>query len=178
MGHMAKKKTKRTRKRHIPFSVKGRLGVGTIEKTSEDASVLEYYQFPDLMPKGLNKEQRRRLIIDGAKKAKTEFEKKYHELAKWFEDYDQIYLLSLCAFYYLSYSEGEDPEITGNLKIPPYFVEILQAIALCGPRNYKLSPLAPRAKEFERALNEINDLMSLSLFSSLREDMTDEALAK
>lgn len=174
---MAMKTSRRTRKGKIDFSLKRKLRVGETEESSKDIETLEFYKIPALWPRGIDRNERRKRIIEGATKAKSEYGKKYDALSEWFSKYDPIYLLTCCAFYYLSYKEGEDPELTGDLKIPPYSVEILQAMALSRAREFKLNSLAGNEKEFEHDLNEIGSLLIITLFSSLREDMTDEEMS-
>jgi hypothetical protein len=174
---MNRSKRKKSRKRIIYFNTRKLLRLKNEDQSSKDTEEMEFIQMPDILPKHLSKEERRKLIKEGAENAKREFENKYRSLQKWFNEYDPIYLLSFCAYYFLSYPEGQDPELTGKIKFHPYFIEILQAFALCETRNYFLKPLMQESEKLELEVKEIGDLLQFSWFSSLREVMTDEEMA-
>jgi hypothetical protein len=174
---MTKDKKKKRRKAKIYFNTRKLLGLKNNGQFSRETEGMEFIQMPNILPKQLSKEERRNLIREGAEKAKREFDNRYLSLQKWFNKYDSIYLLSFCAYYFLSFPEGQDPEVTGKIRFPPYFIEILQAFALCETRNYSLKPLAQESEKLELELEEIGGLQQLSYFSSLRGAMTDEEMA-
>jgi len=159
------------------FNVKRLLHLSDENNASKHSEALEFVRIHDFLPHKLSGSERRNIIKRGAERAKRDFKDKYASLQEWFMKYDPLYLLSFCAFYYLSYPEGEDPEETGRLRFPPYFIEIMQAISLCNSRNYSVEPISRESEKLERDLNDIGSLLQLSLFTSLREDMTSEEMA-
>ena len=108
-------------------------------------------------------EMRRALLHEAATKARASFDAEYPKMATWYETYDPLYLLSFCAFYFLTSPEGVDKEaIEGKLDFAPYHLELLQAFALMGPRNGTAKPLAERTKELRRYLQDLGDSLSLA----------------
>lgn len=173
---MVARKARRIRKGKMRFDVRRLLGLTTADKSSDGRGQMEFYHVPDPFPKGMPKEGRIRLIRESSERAKEAFLQKYASLQEWLIKYDPIYFLSFCAYYYLSYREGTDPEVTGDLKIPPFLVEILQALSLCAPRNYSMEPLSMETDRLEKELNEIASLYQLSLFTFLSDDLTQEEM--
>jgi hypothetical protein len=91
---------------------------------------MHFIEMPKLFRDDVPKETRINVIREIGKKAKDNFAVKYPLLQKWFEDYDALYILSFCAFYFVSIPEGTDPEAEGTLEIYPYYIELMQAFAI------------------------------------------------
>jgi hypothetical protein len=108
-------------------------------------------------------EARRAVIYEAAAKARSTFNTEYPKMAAWFETYDPLYLLSFCAFYFLSSPEGIDREaIEGKLDFGSYHLELLQAFALMRPRRVTAKPLAERTEELLRYLRELGDCLGFA----------------
>ena len=109
-------------------------------------------------------EQRIEILRKIGRKASSDFDKKYFNIEKWFEKYDQLYLLSFCAIYFLSSPEGIDPEAEGELDFYPFYLEILQAFALIQNRTFSPEPLKNNAYQLLKEINEIGQAMRMRLF--------------
>lgn len=109
-------------------------------------------------------ESRIEILRKIGRKASSDFDKKYFNIEKWFEKYDQLYLLSFCAIYFLSSPEGIDPEAEGELDFYPFYLEILQAFALIQNRTFSPEPLKNNAYQLLKEINEIGQAMRMRLF--------------
>ncbi len=110
-------------------------------------------------------EERISSLRQTGKKAKTDFQEKYNELANWFKDYDALYLLSFCLNYFMAYEEGRDEEVDkGHLEFPPHFLEILQAFSLCSEQSITARPLLDQAEKFKKDMREVGDAMLWKMF--------------
>jgi len=149
------------------------------EYPSEESEPLkiELVEFPDVLPPEMSREERFELVKEMAKKAKDGFDNKYPNIQKWFIEYDPIYLLSFCAFYYLTYKEGQDPEMNGSIEFYPHYLEIMQALALYQKRNYSLKPLQDKSEILKKEIVDIGQLLILKEFNFLDDKLTDEEIA-
>src|SRR5258708_5559632 len=108
-------------------------------------------------------EVRRTVVYEAAAKARATFDAEYPKLATWFETYDPLYLLSFCAFYFLSSTEGVDREaIEGKLDSASYHLELLEAFALMGPRRGTPKPLTEQTGELRGYLRNLGDCLALA----------------
>lgn len=124
---------------------------------------MKFVQMPELVPADLTRDQRIELIRSIGSKATEEFEEKYLSVEKWFEEYDALYLLSFCAFYFVAHREGIDPEVSGRLDFPHHLLEIMQAFALYQQKSGSIKPLSRNATRLQEEMREIGDLMSIRL---------------
>ena len=75
--------------------------------------------------------------------ARKEFADGFPKLRDWFVDFDPLYILSFCVFYFLSTPQGVDKEaVDGNIDFGPVHLELLQAFALMGPRTFNIYHLS------------------------------------
>lgn len=110
-------------------------------------------------------EERVNMLRQIGKKAKRDFEDKYHQLSSWFKDYDALYLLAFCLNYFMAYEEGRDEEVDkGHLEFPPHFQEILQAFSLCNEQAITARPLLDQAEKFKKDMREVGDAMLWKMF--------------
>ncbi len=110
-------------------------------------------------------EERVNVIRKIGKQGKKDFEEKYSHLAAWFRDYDALYLLSYCVYYFSTYEAGLDEEVEkGHLEFPPHFQEILQAFSLCNEQAVTARPLLDHAEPFKKEMREIGDAMLWKMF--------------
>jgi hypothetical protein len=106
---------------------------------------------------------RRALLHEVAAKARATFDAEYPKMAAWHETYNPLYLLSFCAFYFLTSPEGVDKEaIEGKLDFASYHLELLQAFALRGSCGETPKPLAEKTGELRRYLRELGDSLALA----------------
>lgn len=125
-----------------------------------EAPKMEFFQMPKLFNDDLSWEQRLRLLRAMGDQAATDFNEKYPAIQKWFLEYDAVYVLSMCAFYYMSTPEGVDPEAIGELKFYNHFLEIMQAFALCQSRSLKPTLLRDNMEKLKSEMIEIGQAMS------------------
>ncbi len=103
-------------------------------------------------------EARRALLRTAAAKAHASFETEYPKLADWFDTYDPLYLLSFCAYYFLTAPQGVDKEaMDGELDFASFHLELLQAFALMRPRGGTPQPLGARAQDLKSSLKDLSD---------------------
>ena len=121
---------------------------------------MKLFTLPEVFPDDLTREKRIDILQDIGRKGKEAFEKKYPSIKKWFAEYDALYILSFCAFYFLSYPEGTDPEAyEGELDFYHHYLEIMQAFALTQNRTISVKPLAEDANKLKSEMKELGDLM-------------------
>src|SRR5882672_6710889 len=53
---------------------------------------------------------RQAAVREAAAKARASFDIEYPKLANWFDTHDPLYVLSFCAFYFLTTQQGVDKE--------------------------------------------------------------------
>lgn len=111
-------------------------------------------------------------------KAEQEFAVKYKNINTWFtSDYDQLHILSFCMRYFLIHEEGYDEEAQkGSLAFPPYYLEILQAIALSHSRVYSARPLWDQTEKLLADMKEIGKLIQTKLYNFPDHIKTEEEL--
>ncbi len=108
-------------------------------------------------------EVRRKVLNEVGAKARALFNTEYQQIATWFNRYDPLYLLSYCAFYFLTTPEGIDKEaIDGKLDFASFHLELLQAFALMNSRNCIATPLGAQAEELRKYLYEMGEHLSLA----------------
>jgi hypothetical protein len=125
---------------------------------------MKFFEIPKLFRDKIPKEARIEAIRQIGKKAKEDFSLKYPMLQKWFKDYDALYILSFCTFYFMSHPEGTDPEAEGKLEIYPHYIELLQAFALFQPRTISAKPLLKDAERLRDELKDVGKLMQMRFF--------------
>lgn len=137
---------------------------------------MRFFEMPKLFRDEVTKEVRIDAIRQIGKKAKEDFALKYPALQKWFEDYDSLYILSFCAFYFLSHPEGTDPEADGTLEIYQHYIELLQAFALSQPRTISAKPLLQDAERLKNDLKDVGRLMQMRFLDLPEVVKTDKDL--
>jgi len=137
---------------------------------------MRFFEMPKLFRDEVPKEVRVDAIRQIGKKAKEDFALKYPALQRWFQDYDSLYILSFCAFYFMSHPEGTDPEANGTLEIYQHYIELLQAFALSQPRTISPKPLLQDAECLKNDLKEVGKLMQMRFLDLPEEVKTDKDL--
>jgi hypothetical protein len=137
---------------------------------------MKMFQIPSPFPLELSKEERLKAIRAAGEQAREEFGPKYAEIAKWFDEYDSLYILSYVAFYFLSHVEGTDPEATGSLEFLAHYLEIMQAFALMQPRTISARPLVGEGARLKKEIREVGTLMQRRLLAIPEGVSTDEAI--
>lgn len=125
-----------------------------------EAPKMKFFQMPKLLKDDLTLEQRLTILRSVGDRAREEFEQKYPNIQRWLIDYDPVYVLSMCAYYFISSPEGTDPEAVGKLDFPHHYLEIMQAFALYQARNHNLTPLLQNMETLKREMGEIGQAMS------------------
>lgn len=125
----------------------------------------EFVRFENPFPEDIPFEQRLKIIIEIGNKSKEEYEKEYENLIGYFKEYDSIYLCSFCAYYFGKHQEGIDREaIDGFLDFPPFYLEILQCVALMTEQVISAKPLNEKITDFESTIKNLNKSQSASYF--------------
>lgn len=142
------------------------------------APKMKMFSMPQLLAADVPREKRLEILRSIGTKAKANFSEKYPKVIEaWFKDYDPIYLLSFCAFYFVAHQEGVDPEATGEMDFYHHYLEIMQAVALCGQRNFDLKPLLQESERLQKEIKEIGDLIGLRLLNIPSHLKTDEEIS-
>ena len=127
---------------------------------------MKFYPFEIKGDSDLSIEQRIDKLRELGKAAETEFQGKYNEIVRWFDNYNQLYILSFSMFYLMLDFEGRDEEAeTGTLEFSPYFMELLQAFALTIPYKDSGKPLYTEAERFKSSIKKVGDLNNQRFFN-------------
>lgn len=137
---------------------------------------MKMFNIPNIFPSELSMEKRMEIIRSIGINAKEDFNNKYPELQKWFKDYDPLYILSFCAFYFTSQPEGIDLEATGEMDFFHHYLEILQALSLYEKRNFSAKPLLDEAENLRAEVIKVGELMQIRLLDIPQELNTEEEL--
>lgn len=125
-------------------------------------------------------EERLNLLRKVGKDAQKQFEIDYKNLLKWFDEHDQLNVLSFVSYYFFTSKVGDDEEArTGTIEFPPHLQEILQALSLTKERNYEPKPFIENAPyNLKRSIKEIKNLLELKFFDIPEEVKTEKDLEK
>ncbi len=126
---------------------------------------MEMFELPSVFPEDFPMEERLNILREAGKNAQEMFDEKYFSIQKWFDEYDQLYLLSYCSFYFLSSPSGVDPEATGHLDFYHHYLEILQAFALMKKRTISVTPLLGKSTTLKSEMQEIGEAMHARAFA-------------
>ena len=123
-------------------------------------------------------EERLSLLRKVGKDAQKQFEIDYNNLLKWFDEHDQLNVLSFVGYYFFTSKVGDDEEArTGTIEFPPHLQEILQALSLTKERNYEPKPFIENAPfNLKKLINEIKNLLELKFFDIPEEVKTEKDL--
>ena len=138
----------------------------------------EFVRFENPFPEDIPFEKRLEIIIEFGNKSKEEYEKEYDNLIGYFKEYDSLYRCSFCAYYFGNHEEGIDREaIDGFLDFPPFYLEILQCVALMTEKVISAKPLNEKITAFESTIKNLNKSQSASYFklaenASSKEDIS------
>jgi hypothetical protein len=96
----------------------------------------------------------------------AQFDEKYKEVATWYKDHSQLYILSYCMFYFMVHRQNRDEEAeTGAIEFPPYYMELLQAIALTLSYNDSGRPLFYKATAFKESMKQLGELNNRKFYN-------------
>ena len=138
---------------------------------------MKFFERPDMFGDAPT-EIRRKAIRQAAVKAKAEFDTKFKNLQGWFDEFDGVYLLAFCVYYFMTSERGVDKEaIDGRVDFAPHYLELLQAFALMKPRALSVTPLLNRSKALHDTSRELTALIGL-LDLDLPEDYPEEEFRK
>ncbi|MDB5124078.1 MAG: hypothetical protein JWP94_2207 [Mucilaginibacter sp.] len=131
----------------------------------------------NIFPEDMPFETRLKVILEMGKNATENFEADYLRLVDYLKEYDALYLLSYSVFYFLASQEGIDREaIEGYDDFPPFYIEVLQALALFQPRSYSPQPLVEKSREFYELLQTLNRNQSYRYFQLANAVKTEQEL--
>lgn len=142
-----------------------------------EAPKMKMFQLPQLLKEGVPLEKRLDLMRSIGKDAGEKFAALYPQTTKWVTEYDPIYVLSMCAFYLIASPEGTDREATGELEFHHHYLELLQAFALCQPRNHSVQPLCEQLLVLKDHMKEIGKHMLLRHLEIPKQLTSDEEIS-
>ena len=174
MVRLTKKQRRERRKRRR--LEKKKLRAATPRQQPWVAPKMKFFEMPSLLPDDLPIEKRLEIVRGIGAQAKEQFDLKYPQIASWYHDYDPLYLLSFCAFYFVSQPEGIDPEVSGKLIFYHHYLEIMQAFALAQERTLTAKPLLEDARKLEQDMKDIGQVMQLRLFNIPQELTAEDEL--
>lgn len=135
----------------------------------------EFVRYENPFPEDIPFEKRLQIIVEIGNNSKLEYEKEYKNLIGYFKEYDSLYLCSFCAYYFVRNEEGIDREaIDGYLDFPPFYLEILQCIALMSKKTISAKPLKEKVLDFKSTIKNLNTWQTTSYFK-LAEKATNQS---
>lgn len=138
----------------------------------------EFVRFENPFPEDIPFEKRLEIIVEVGNKSKEEYEKEYENLIGYFKEYDSLYLCSFCAYYFGRHEEGIDREaIDGYLDFPPFYLEILQCVALMTEKVISAKPLNEKISDFESTVKNLNKSQSASYFKLAEKATSQEDIS-
>jgi hypothetical protein len=129
------------------------------------APKMKFFKISGLLPDDLPREKRLELIRKIGVQAQNDFEIKYPQFSAWFREYDSIYLLAFCSFYFSSSPEGMDAELSVDYWFYHHYLELIQAFALAQERTLTPKPLQQDAQRLKQEIIEIGEVMQRRLLS-------------
>ncbi|QYA26688.1 hypothetical protein G3I01_14680 [Gramella sp. MT6] len=133
-----------------------------------------FVKFENPVTENISFQERKEKLLEIANKASIEFEDEFKELLSFFRNYDALYLCSFAAYYFAKQEEGIDEEaINGYLDFPPFYLEILQCLALIQKRTINPKPLHENVENFKTLIQTVNQSQSARYFK-LAENAKDE----
>jgi hypothetical protein len=169
-------KQQRKKKRKRKSSLKNKHGTSAPRQQPWVAPKMKFFKMPKLLPDDLSWEQRLEIFRDIGKQAEEKFDQKYPQIEAWFHDYDPLYLLSFCSFWFVSQLEGIDVELTGKLSFYPYYLEIMQAFSLAQNRALVVKPLLSDAQRLKQEMNEIGEVIKFRLWNIPQKVTTEDEM--
>jgi hypothetical protein len=122
---------------------------------------------------------RREAVSEVSRAARDRFEADYPKIVNWFDTYDPLYVLSFCAFYFLTSEQGVDKEaVEGKLDFAPHHLELLQAFALTRDRVGTPTPLKGRAMELQQTLKSLTDDLGLAQLALVADNQSEADIKK
>lgn len=134
---------------------------------------MKMVEMGNALPSNITKEQRIELLKHLGKKSKQLFGVKLNEMDKWFIEYDALYLLSFCVYYFQASVEGIDKEATGEDYFHPFYIELLQALSLRTKRSDSLKPLHEESLNLWKDVRELGELSGYKHFDFPENVITD-----
>ena len=111
---------------------------------------------------------KKQALCDIAKEASEKYESAYNELMSFLQEYDSLYLCSLCSYYFSTTPEGIDREaIEGYIDFPDFYLEILQCLSLTLNRSFSTKPLNENIDKFKNTIDQFCRNQKYTLFSLL-----------
>lgn len=133
-----------------------------------------FVRYENPFPEDIPFEKRLEIIVEIGNKSKLEYEKEYENIISYFKEYDSLYLCSFCAYYFMRNEEGIDREaIDGRLDFPPFYLEILQCLALISEKIISGKPLNEKILDFKSTIKNLNTSKSAS-YLKLAEKATNQ----
>lgn len=126
-----------------------------------EAPKMRMFQLPKLLRDDVPLTKRLDFMRAIGREAEERFATLYPQTARWVTEYDPVYVLSMCACYLIASPEGVDREATGELEFHHHYLELLQALALCQPRNRSAQPLRDEMRRLKAHMQELGENMSL-----------------
>lgn len=118
---------------------------------------LVHVQYKNPFPEDMPFEKKLKTILEIGNRSEEIYKKEYVKLIDYFKEYDSLYLCSFYAYYFGSQEEGIDREaIDGYLEFPPFYLEILQCVALMTERVFSAKPLNEKIQDFGATIKNLN----------------------
>ncbi len=135
----------------------------------------DFVKMENPFPKDIPFEERLKAIVTIGKKSEKEYKEHYKKLIDYFGNFDPLYLCAFSHYYFCIQEEGIDREaIDGYLEFPPFYLEILQSIALFSERKIDVVPLNDKVDDFKKTVKELNTAQAQSYFKLAEKSKTSE----
>jgi len=138
---------------------------------------MKLFELPPLFKDDVPREKRLEILRGIGRASRTKFDELYPLTVKWVTEFDPVYVLSMCAVYFIASPEGIDREAVGELDFYHHYIELLQAFALCQPRNHTARPLLGEMGALKEHLQAVGQHMSMRYFDIPPHVSTEEHLS-
>lgn len=150
-----------------------------IEKIYKPYEVViqDFVKYENPFPEGIPFNERLDLLVKFGEQAKIDFEDEYKKLMEFLEEYDSLYLCSFSAYYFGRQEEGIDEEaINGFLEFPPFYLEILQCLALTTERKITAKQISDKVLDFKTNIQNLNKAQSASYFQLAKKAKNEDEI--
>lgn len=122
-------------------------------------------------------EERIMILKEFAEKSGAEYEASKASLERFLSEYDPLDLC-FCLLYFISRPEGIDQEaIDGYVDFPVFYVEVLQALSLKGPRTLTAKPVTLESRELKKVISDFNKNQAYRYFNLAEHAKSPEDLS-
>lgn len=131
-----------------------------------EAVKINFVQYENPFPADIPFEARLEVLLEIGRRSESSYKEEFARLTNYLKDYDPLYLCAFSSFYFVAEEEGMDREaIDGHLEFPPFYLEVLQCLALTMERAISAKPLNDQVENFKSTVQNLNTSLGQSYFN-------------